>query len=291
MHALVDDCLPVGGKSLQTRNQSRDGVGDPWIVLNVCDSVEVARKGLATACEKVVHVALHERLIRLCLVQIRHRGGAVDHRVTTRAEFGRRLLQIVPMLDDQTIFEAKDVEADAWPEEVVFRVSEDIIAVFKDADRMDGRIGRHVLDEGGDTCRTRSDLQVVLDILIRIDICERNRIFGLKRLQQIDDLLFTAGRHGSSGTISLFVIMDHTVLYLQASQSNRPIMLQWDDENCSPEKMSSTKRFPSSGSMALPRRVFRTLSRPRGCANPAYMQSSKTKRTYLSRAYANILTC
>ena len=53
----------------------------------------------------------------------------------------------------------------------------------------------------------------------------------------------------------------------------------------------STKRFPSSGSMALPRRVFRTLSRPRGCANPAYMQSSKTKRTYLSRAYANILTC
>ena len=42
----------------------------------------------------------------------------------------------------------------------------------------------------------------VLDILIGIDICERNRIFGLKRLQQIDDLLFTAGRHGSSGTIS-----------------------------------------------------------------------------------------
>src|SRR5580692_12169010 len=65
----------------------------------------------------------------------------------------------------------------------------------------------------------------------------------------------------------------------------------WDDENCSPEKMSSTKRFPSSGSMALPRRVFRTLSRPQVCANPAYMQSSKTKRTYLSRAYANILTC
>src|SRR5713226_6871164 len=78
-----------------------------------------------------------ERLIRLCLVEIRHRGGAVDHRVTTRAEFGRGLLQIVPMLDDQTIFEAKDVEADAWPEEVVFRVSEDIIAVFKDTDGVD----------------------------------------------------------------------------------------------------------------------------------------------------------
>src|SRR5260370_3230955 len=83
------------------------------------------------------------------------------------------------------------------------RVSEEIVAIFKDADRIDGRIGRHVLDEGSDTCRTGSHLQVVLDIPIGIDICERNRIFGLKRLQQIDDLLFTAGRHGSSGTISL----------------------------------------------------------------------------------------
>jgi hypothetical protein len=30
-------------------------------------------------------------------------------------------------------------------------VSEDIVPIFKDADRIDGRIGRHVLDEGGDT--------------------------------------------------------------------------------------------------------------------------------------------
>src|ERR1700676_3444496 len=109
------------------------------------------------------------------------------------------------MLDDQGIFVAEDVKSDAWSEEVVLRVSEDIVPIFKDADRVDGRIGRHVLDEGGDTCRTGSHLQVVLDILIGIDICERNRIFGLKRLQQIDDLLFTAWGHGSSGqSISLY---------------------------------------------------------------------------------------
>src|SRR6202044_2812076 len=124
------------------------------------------------------------------------------------------------MLDDQGILVAEDVKSDAWSEEVVLGVSEDIVPIFKDADRIDGRIGRHALDEGGDTCRTGSHLQVVLDIRIGIDICERNRIFGLKRLQQIDDLLYTAGRHGSSGTISLFVIMDQSVLYLQASQSN-----------------------------------------------------------------------
>src|ERR1700684_3750490 len=52
-------------------------------------------------------------------------------------------------------------------------------------------------------------------------------------------------------------IMDHLVRYWQASAVNWAIMLGWDGENCSPEKMSSTKRFPSFGSMALPRRVFR----------------------------------
>src|SRR6266481_4493340 len=67
-------------------------------------------------------------------------------------------------------------------------------------------------------------------------------------------------------------------------------MLQWDDKNCSPEKLSSTKRSPSFGSMALPKRVFRTLSRPRECANPACIQSSSTKRTCLLQACANNLT-
>ena len=80
------------------------------------------------------------------------------------------------MLDDQAIFEPEDVKSDAWSEEVVLRVSEDIIAIFKDADRIDGRIGRHLLDEGGDACRARPDLQVVLDVFIRIDIRKRNRI-------------------------------------------------------------------------------------------------------------------
>src|SRR3984885_8486652 len=174
-------------------------------MLNVCDSVEVAWKGLPTACEKVLHIALHERLICIGLVRIGGDRGTVDHRVPTGARFSRGLLQIIPMLDDQGIFVAEDVKSDAWSEEVVLRVSEDIVPIFKDADRIDGRIGRHVFDEGGDTCRTGSHLQVVLDILSGIDICERNRIFGLERLQEIDDLLFTAGRHGSSGTISLYL--------------------------------------------------------------------------------------
>src|SRR6202167_6188960 len=106
------------------------------------------------------------------------------------------------MLDDQGILVAEDVKSDAWAEEVVLRVSEDRVPGFKDADSIDGRIGRHVLDEGGDACRTGFHVQVVLDILVWIDVCEGNRIFSLKRLQQIDNLLFPAGRPGSSRTIS-----------------------------------------------------------------------------------------
>src|ERR1700689_5381903 len=107
------------------------------------------------------------------------------------------------MLDDQAVFEPEDVESDAWTEEVVLRVSENIIAIFKDADRIDGRIGRQVLDERRDARQARPDLQVVLDVFIRIDIRQRSRISGLKRLQEIDDLLFAAGRHGSSSTSSV----------------------------------------------------------------------------------------
>ena len=202
VHALVYDRLTFDGKSLQTRNQPGDCIGDPRVVLDVLGSVEVAREGLPTPCEKVLHVALHERLVGACLVEIRRLGGAVDHSVSAGAGFGRGLLQIIPMLDDQAVFEPEDVESDAWSEEIVLRVSEDIIAIFEDADRIDGRIGRHVLDEGGDACRARPDLQVVLDVFIRIDICEGNRISGLKRLQEIDDLLFAAGRHGASRTSS-----------------------------------------------------------------------------------------
>ena len=172
------------------------------IVLNVCDPVEVARKGLATACEKVVHVALHERLVGTCLVKIRHFGGAVNHAVSAGAGFRCGLLQVVPVLDDHAVFEAKDVEADFWPEEVVLGVSEDVVAIFKDTDGVDRRIGRHVLNENGYTFRARSHLQVVLDVLVRVDIRERDLIFSLKRLQEIDDLLFTARGMGPPRTSS-----------------------------------------------------------------------------------------
>ena len=76
-------------------------------------------------------------LLAPCLVEIRHLGGAVDHGVSAGAGFRCGFLQVVPVLDDQTIFEAKDVEANSWPEEVVLGVSEDIVAVFKDTDGVD----------------------------------------------------------------------------------------------------------------------------------------------------------
>src|SRR5580658_1076106 len=194
------------------------------------------------------------------------------------------------MLDDQGIFVAEDVKSDAWSEEVVLRVSEDIVPIFKDADRIDGRIGRQILDERGDTCRTGSHVQVVLDILIGIDICERNRIFGLKRLQEIDDLLFTARGHGVlQGQAPFSTIVDHLVRYVQVPQRG-PIMLQWDDENCSPARRSSIKQFRSSGSMASLRRAFRTLNVPQVCASLACIRNSRTKKTCSWRACAGIST-
>src|ERR1700733_3672259 len=52
-----------------------------------------------------------------------------------------------------------------------------------------------------------------------------------------------------------------------ASPTGEPIMLQWDDENCSPARMSSIKQSRSSGSMASLWPEFRTFTRPQLCAH------------------------
>ena len=48
------------------------------------------------------------------------------------------------------------------------------------------------------------------------------------------------------------------------------------------------KTIPVFWKHGLAERVFRTSSRPREFANPACMQSSRTKRTYLSQACGNL---
>jgi hypothetical protein len=43
------------------------------------------------------------------------------------------------MLDDLSVFESEDVEADSWPEDVVLGVGEDVVAILEDPDRVDVR--------------------------------------------------------------------------------------------------------------------------------------------------------
>ena len=124
-----------------------------------CDSVEVARKGLATACEKVVHVALHERLIRI--VSCRDQTPSVGPSIIV-CPLGLGSVAVSCKLSQCSTIrpssKRKMSKPMRGPKKLYSRVSEDIVAIFKDADRIDGRIGRHVLDEGGDTCRARSHL-------------------------------------------------------------------------------------------------------------------------------------
>ena len=54
-------------------------------------------------------------------------------------------------------------------------------------------------------------------------------------------------------------------------------MLRWDDENCSPERMSSIKRSQSFGCMASPRRVFRTLKQATGVRKSGLYTEFKDK--------------
>ena len=115
VNILVNDRLTLCGESLQTCDQAWNGIGDPRIVLDILDSVEIGGETFATAAEKVVHVTLHQGLVCLGLIKFRGDGGAVDHAMPAGARFGGGLLQVVPVLDDQALFKAKDVETDLGP--------------------------------------------------------------------------------------------------------------------------------------------------------------------------------
>jgi len=133
----------------------------------------------------------------------------------------------------------------------------------------------------GPTCR-------FAECTCSVHIRERHWIFSLKRLQQIDDLLFAAGAMGLRDNLSLCNNWTMSVLYLQASQVELSDNVAMDDENCSPERMSSIRQSRSSGSMASLRRAFRILNRPQVCANRACIRNSRTKKTYSWRAFAGI---
>ena len=121
-------------------------------------------------------------------------------------------------------------------------------------------------------------------------LCERNRISGLKRLQEIDDLLFTAGRHESSrtashrnnGPFSPLLASLRGELSDNVAMGRRKLFTREDVLN---------KTIPVFWKHGLAETSVQDLEQATECANPACMQSSRTKRTCLSQACANILTC
>jgi hypothetical protein len=142
VNIVVNDSLPLRGESVQSCEEAWNGIGNPGIVLDILRSVEVGGKGFSPAAKEVVHVTLHQGLVCLGLVKLRGDCGAIDHAMPAGAGLGGGLLQVVPVLDDQALFKAKDVEADLRAEEIVLRVGKDKVAILKDADRVDLCSGR-----------------------------------------------------------------------------------------------------------------------------------------------------
>jgi len=164
VNILVNDRLPFRGESLQTGNQAWNSIGDPGIVLDILDSVEIAGKGFATTVEEVVHVTLHQGLVCLGPVKLCGCGEAIDHCMPARAGLGGGLLEVVPVLDDPTPFKAKNVEANLRAEEIVFRVSKNKLAILKDTDRVDLRSLRQALRKGSNAGSALGNVKVVLNV-------------------------------------------------------------------------------------------------------------------------------
>jgi hypothetical protein len=88
----------------------------------------------------------------------------------TGARLRGGLLQIVPVLNDPALFEAKNVEADLRAEEIILCVGEDKVAILKDADRVDLRSRGQTLCKGSNAGRALAHVKVVLNVLGWIDM-------------------------------------------------------------------------------------------------------------------------
>src|SRR6202158_2928386 len=165
-------------------SQLRDLVRDRRVVLNVVVAFEVAREQLHPAIdEDVVHKPAHEGFVRISAVEIRRRRWPVNHRVAAWIRAGC-LLEIVPVLDNQTAFKPKDVEADLRPEEVGFAMRDDEVAIFEGPYGVDSRgVPRQRFQQLGPACGDSGDGDIVLDLLRRIDDTHRFLSAGFDGLE------------------------------------------------------------------------------------------------------------
>ena len=133
---LHSDALRRHG--LEGSAESRKPIGNFGVMLHVVVAVVVLGQFLHSAVDQnVIDKGAYQRFVVGRLGQIRHLDGAVEHGATTRIRGCGFFLQIVPVLDDLTVLESEDVEADFRAKEVVVGVREHQIAVLKDADRID----------------------------------------------------------------------------------------------------------------------------------------------------------
>src|SRR5882724_4453515 len=101
---------------------------------------------------------------------------------------GGGFLQVVPMLDDLSVFETENVEAHLRAEEVVFGMGKHEIAVMKNPHRIDpGCSLGQGLQDSADPSQAGAYSQVVLNVLVVIDIGERLAVTRLYALEKFDD--------------------------------------------------------------------------------------------------------
>jgi len=154
-------------------------------VLVVVVAVEVTRKALHAAVhQNVVDECCNQILVDLRLAKVLRHRRPVDHRASARVGRVRRLLQVVPVLDDLAILEPENVEADLRAKEVVVGVRENEIAVSEHPYRVHLRRALwQGLQHGAEACKPVTDGKVVLDVLGRVDHGHRCWFTGFNGLE------------------------------------------------------------------------------------------------------------
>ena len=139
--------------------------------------------------EDIVDKPSHHGLVRFSFVEIRQFCRAVELCAPTWI-WRRDRAQIVPMLYDEAVFKPEHVKPGFRAKEIILGVSDDIVAVREHAfDIRAEALGRRVLHNGTKPRQAIGDIQIVLNILFRIDVGDGRRVPGVKAVQQRGDFI------------------------------------------------------------------------------------------------------
>lgn len=193
------DGHPPCGEVPECGREPRHPVRNERVVLDVRVPFEERRQSFRMLTHQHGGREIPDTRLVLCsLIEVTDLRRTIGHAMSVPG-LSRRLLQVVPVLDNPAVFEPEDVEPRlVLSGEEILRMKDNILAVAEDSD---GPYGRTGLPESGERVENRfaavGKREVVLDVGVQADVLlQRGPVSALESFENGDRFVFVCRFRG-----------------------------------------------------------------------------------------------